>query len=123
MKTRTLLAVAVLLTSGFGQAAAQSSNDTRVANLEETVRLLERRVAALEDQLRAGATPTRVNSANADWRKLQIGMAESAVQELLGSPSKVDANEITITWYYGYPIGGSVHFDAASRTVKRWTEP
>jgi hypothetical protein len=50
-------------------------------------------------------------------------MAESDVEQLLGSPSKVDVNEYFITWYYGYPSGGRVQFDAEQRIVEGWTEP
>ena len=58
-----------------------------------------------------------------NWRKLRSGMAESDVEQVLGSPSRADANEAFITWFYGYPSGGRVRFDAKSHTVQGWAEP
>jgi hypothetical protein len=51
----------LLLTSG--ELFAQSSIDSRVQKLEETIRVLERRVASLEDQLRERKASVAVPSA------------------------------------------------------------
>ena len=123
MKTQALLVAAALLTLGFGEATAQTNSESRVAKLEETVRLLELRVAVLEDQLRDVATPTRIAPEKVNWRKLRSGMSEGDVEQLLGSPSKVNANQVFFIWYYGYPSGGHVEFNANSRKVEGWTEP
>ena len=124
MKTVRLSRVApVLLLLASSQLFAQSSDDVRVQRLEEAVRALERRVATLENQLRERKAPATVASGKVNWRKLQNGMSEGDVELLLGSPSKVDVNPSFITWYYGYPLGGRVQFNADSRAVQGWSEP
>ena len=90
--------------------------------LEDTIRVLERRVAALEDQLHEQA-PAGVASGKVNWRKLQKGMSESDVEQLLGSPSKVDVYGSFTLWHYGYPLGGQVQFDPNTRGVTSWHEP
>ena len=121
MMIRALLVAAVLLTPGVDTAIAQSNDDSRVARLEETVRLLEQRVATLEAQLHAAPTPAPVAPAKANWRKLRNGMSEADVERLLGSPSKVNANQVTFVWWYD--ATGFVRFDATSRNVVAWNEP
>lgn len=92
--------------------------------LEEVVRLLERRVATLEDQLRQrkNAAPS-IPPDKVGWRKLQKGLSEVEVEGLLGSPTKVDAFGSFTIWHYGFPSGGQVQFDGRSRTVSGWQEP
>ena len=88
------------------------------------MRALEGRVASLEEQLRERPATSRVAPANADWRKLRNGMAESDVEQLLGSPTKVDVNAVFIWWYYGWPKSTAhVQFDPDSHRVTGWTEP
>lgn len=124
MKTfRPFLVAPVLLLLASSQLFAQSSDDTRVQKLEEAVRVLERRVESLENQLRERNAPAPVAPEKANWRKIERGMSQDEVQQLLGSPSKVEANSIYITWYYSYPPGGRVQFDARSRDVEGWNEP
>jgi hypothetical protein len=106
-----------------GAVFAQSNDDPRVQRLEETVRALESRVAALEAQLRERSAPANVAPDKVNWRKLRNGMSEDDVAQLLGSPSKVDANPVYFIWYYGYPIGGHVDFHTESRKVEGWREP
>jgi len=50
-------------------------------------------------------------------------MVEGDVERLLGSPTKVDAGIVYVTWYYGYPAGGRVRFGANSSVVEAWEEP
>jgi outer membrane protein assembly factor BamE (lipoprotein component of BamABCDE complex) len=122
MKALAFLVAAALLTLGSGEGIAQTTSESRVAKLEETVRLLEQRLAALEKQLRTTATPPAAAPANAIWRKLRNGMSESEVEQLLGSPSKVDNFGTFFVWYYDFPSGGHVKF-GRSRTVDGWSEP
>jgi outer membrane protein assembly factor BamE (lipoprotein component of BamABCDE complex) len=124
MRTQALLVAAALLILGTGAATAQSTGDPRVAKLEETVRQLERRVAALEGQLHNGVAPTRVQPDKVNWRKLQSGMTEADVERLLGSPANVDENSVFVTWWYRQAgLRGFVRFDAQRRTVEAWNEP
>jgi len=130
----------VFLLLASGELFAQSSIDSRVQKLEETVRALERRVAALEDQLRERnashdlappsaapaplpiprADPTTVASDKAKWRKLRRGMSEGDVEQLLGSPTRVDAFKSGAVWHYGWM--GQVQFDGNAR-LESWHEP
>lgn len=113
----------LLLLAATGEVSAQSNFESRVQKLEETIRVLERRVADLEEQLRERSAPAPVASDKVNWRKLQKGMSEGDVEKLLGSPSKVDAFGSFTIWHYGYPSGGRVQFDGRSRTVEGWHEP
>ena len=102
---------------------AQSSVDTRVQKLEETIQVLERRVASLEAQLREQTAPASAAQDTANWRKLKQGMSESDVEQLLGRPSKVDVYGTTTDWFYGPYREGSVRFFGTPRKVSRWSEP
>jgi hypothetical protein len=50
-------------------------------------------------------------------------MSEAEVENLLGTPGKINANEYFFMWYYDYPGGGSVKFDSKTRALKEWGEP
>jgi outer membrane protein assembly factor BamE (lipoprotein component of BamABCDE complex) len=97
--TRYLL-VAQLLLCGFSAVSAQPAVEAKVERLEQTIRLLERRIEALEEQLRQRSAPTPVSTDKMNWRKLQRGMSESEVEQLLGSPARVDATGGSTHWYY-----------------------
>ena len=118
--SRFRCAVIFILAVASSNAFAQSGVDSRVQRLEETVQALERRVASLEAQLRERGVPTRVAPGKEGWRKLQKGMTESEVEELLGSPSKVNVFSTFSVWRYG--VGGRVQFDDDKR-VDGWSEP
>lgn len=120
---RYILAPLILLVAACGQVSAQSSAEPRLEKLEEAVRLLERRVATLEDQLRQRNAAISVPPDKVNWRKLQHGLSEAEVERLLGSPTKVDAFGSFTIWHYGHPSGGQVKFDGGSRTVTGWHEP
>ncbi len=120
---RLLLAPLLLVLATIGEASAQSSVDPRVEKLEEAVRILERRVATLEEQLRQRSAAPPIASDRVNWRKLQMGMSEGDVEKLLGSPAKVDAFGPFTIWHYGSPPRGEVRFDGKSRTVTGWHEP
>jgi outer membrane protein assembly factor BamE (lipoprotein component of BamABCDE complex) len=88
--------------------------------LEATVEALEQRVASLESQLRERSTQATVSPSKANWRKLEKGMSASEVEQLLGSPSKVDVFSSFSIW--SYAAGGQVKFDGR-RKVDGWSEP
>jgi outer membrane protein assembly factor BamE (lipoprotein component of BamABCDE complex) len=124
MKATSCLLVSLFIAlANSGQAVAQSSAESRVDKLEETVRALERRVLTLEEQLRQRNAPLAVPSDKANWRKLQRGQSEAEVEKLLGSPSRVDAFGPITIWYYGNTSRARVDFDGRSRTVTGWYEP
>jgi len=105
------------------QLFAQSGDDDRVQKLEEAVRVLERRVASLENQLRERNASAPVASGKVNWRKLKKGMSEGDVEQLLGSPSKINMLGPISVWYYDYPNGGEVRIDTDKHTVRSWSEP
>lgn len=120
---RYIFALSVLILTFNEQAPAQSSTESRVDKLEETVRILERRVATLEDQLRQRNAAPSIPPDKVSWRRLKKGLSEADVERLLGSPTKVDAFGTFTIWNYDDQGGGEVQFDAKSRTVTGWHEP
>ncbi len=120
---RCLWAPLLLLLAVSEAVLAQSNVESKVQKLEETIHVLERRVTDLEAQLSKRKALIPVASDKATWRQLQKGMSEGDVENLLGSPSKIDMFGTFTVWYYGYPSGGRVQFDGASREVTSWFEP
>jgi len=124
MKIEALFAVLVIAGLGGGGALAQAADDARVAKLEETVRQLEQRVAALEGRVQGTSASASVPADKVNWRKLKNGMSEAAVEQILGSPTKVESSQFLTVWYYGELLsGGKVTFDTKSQTVSGWREP
>jgi len=119
MKAVQFTIVSVYLLLASSSLLAQTSSDMRLQKLEETVRLLERRVDSLEAQLRERSAPTPVAADKANWRKLKQGMSESDVEQLLGSPTKVDAFGNFTIWHYGF---AEVQFNSR-HAVEGWHEP
>ena len=105
-----------------GQAWAQSG-ESRLEKLEDSVRMLERRVVALEEQLVQRNKSAGVPTDKSNWRKLERGISQAEVERILGSPTKVDAFGLFTIWHYGYPAGGRVQFDGRNNAVSGWQEP
>ena len=70
----------LLLLAVSSQVSAQSTVESGLRELEETVRVLERRVTDLEEQLHERSAPAPVASDKLNWRKLQKGMSEGDVE-------------------------------------------
>ena len=120
---RYLFVLSFFLVASCGQVVAESSAESRMEKLEETVRILERRVTTLEDQLRQRNAAPSIPPDKANWRRLQKGLSEVDVERLLGSPTKVSSNIAYTRWEYGDSGEAYVHFDSQSRTVEGWQEP
>jgi hypothetical protein len=116
-----LLASLIYFGIASGQVFAQSGADPQIERLEQSIRALEGRVASLEAQLRERPSASQVAPAKVNWRKLKSGMTESDVEQLLGSPEKVDTNPVFVLW--SYPSFGHVRFGGRSHTVDEWSEP
>lgn len=116
---RLLLVSPLFLFFGSGGALAKDSVDSRLQKLEETVRVLEGRIATLEGQIQANSPPTSAPSGLAKWRKLKDGMSEGDVEKLLGSPDKIDNYGSFSIWRYGR---GRVQFDSR-HALDSWHEP
>ncbi|RMD51482.1 MAG: hypothetical protein D6830_00295 [Ignavibacteria bacterium] len=61
-----------------------------------------------------------------NWRKLEIGMKQSKVKEILGEPTRITAGKYSTIWWYEwmdkrYRIGHA-SFDNAKKLVL-WVEP
>jgi len=123
VKRLAIAALAAMALQASGAELAQSSVDARVQKLEATIQILERRIASLEAQLREQGAPASVAPDRANWRRLKQGMTQAEVEQLLGSPSKVDEQGVTTNWWYGGYGGGSVSFYGTPRKVNRWSEP
>lgn len=123
MQTLCRLALASLLLASAVPTSAQSVSESRIERLEETIRVLERRVANLEEQLRQRSASPNVPSDKVAWRKLKQGMSEVEVEELLGSPTRIDAFGPFTVWNFGTQSRARVQFDGQSRTVTGWHEP
>ena len=121
--SRGRLAVLAFLLMTSGGAVAQESVDARVQRLEETVRALQAQVASLEAQLLQKSAPvSAVPKGKEAWRKLKHGMSEADVEELLGSPKKVEATGTYIKWSYKNP-DAYVLFATQPRELRAWSEP
>jgi hypothetical protein len=116
-----LLATLMACLGTAGPVFAQSAADARIQKLEERISALESRVAFLEAQLRERPAVSQVAPDKVNWRKLKRGMSESEVEQLLGSPERVDARIAVVEW--SYPGYGSVSFDTDSHRVRSWSEP
>ena len=118
-----VLALTATITAS-GEVRAQTPIEARVQQLEDTIRLLEARVASLEAQMLDRGATRSVKPDKANWRKLRRGMTEAEVEQLLGSPSRVEASPASTRWYYGdSPLSGIVSFNARSGELQMWDEP
>lgn len=130
--TSFLLALFVLSypTQAFSQINSNQENlIQRIEKLEQTVAQLKQRIIQLEREISLSKTNNEPLISNGNWRnqenwrQLKIGMTQKEVKRLLGVPDKVDVGSLFIYWYYGYPSGGSVHFDTDTRRLNGWSEP
>ena len=108
-----------------------SSNFVYADSLEQRVDQLEKRLDALEHGVNKNPNKSKIKSINAgsggwknkeNWRALKKGLSESEVRSLLGDAGKISVNTYTVTWYYNYPYGSSVDFDAKTMLVDGWSE-
>lgn len=106
-----------------GGTAAQSTAESRVERLEESIRLLERRIASLEEQVRQRNVTATLAPEKAAWRRLERGMSQADVEKILGSPARVNASVAFTIWTYGESTLAHVTFDSGKGTVVAWREP
>ncbi|EPA95239.1 hypothetical protein [Pseudomonas sp. G5(2012)] len=119
---RYLFVLSFFFLASCGQVVAQSTAESRVDKLEETVRSLERRVATLEDQLHQRNAAASIPPDKVNWRRLKKGLSEADVERLLGSPTKVEGGLIT-TWHYGEGDGRGASVEFYDGAVSGWSEP
>ena len=122
-KSRNYWIAVVLVALTAPEALCQAAVDTKLEGLEEKVQVLERRIAALEAQLRERAAAAPIASDKVPWRKLKKGMSKEEVELLLGSPTDVSEYGTSTTWRYKSLGGiGFVRFSESGR-AEGWGEP
>ena len=102
--------------------AALYPQDLTLAELNQRIRELERRIELLEEALQKQSMvppglETRVPSGREAWRQLRRGMDEAQVRRILGEPERVSGGAFTV-WYYS---PGQVTF--LEDKLDSWEEP
>ena len=103
----------------IAQSCVALAQTDDVAALRREVEDLKARLGAIEKRLGepvAAPLAAPVSSASA-WSKVDRGMTQAQIKDLLGEPSKAFELDGSRVWYYSYRGGapGSVFFDAAGR--------
>lgn len=108
-----------------------SAESASIRMLELEVQSLKARVDKLEEGYKGSVGKLKKNAANSvpwhdisNWEKIKVGMSRSQVEDLLGSPAKVEMDGINyVTLIYqgqrygsGY-ISGNVRLDNTDRVI------
>ena len=109
-------------------AQGSRAQEEDISKLRQKVEMLEDRIQQLESLLdecksiEKGETDGEFGwQSKKNWRRLQVGMAETQVRSILGKPTKV-IQGIKVLWYYPNIYGGYVSFDNDGK-VAGWNEP
>ncbi|MEZ4629470.1 MAG: hypothetical protein R2880_01910 [Deinococcales bacterium] len=124
------LVVIMLCCTGF----AQTDFESRIVQLEMLVAELQQKVALLEAQLNANNAVSPVvqpviSTELANWRKLRMGMSPEEVEQILGQPFRVEAEQVYVNWYYdpddryNATVEFDVHYSNKSLSLQGWQEP
>lgn len=110
----------------LGEGAYAQEED--ISKLQQQIEALEERIIQLEILLEDCQELEKYEvsgeygwMSKKNWRRLEIGMAETQVKSILGKPSKV-IKGIKVLWYYPNIYGGYVSFDKDGK-IAGWTEP
>ncbi|MBN2060497.1 MAG: outer membrane protein assembly factor BamE [Deltaproteobacteria bacterium] len=105
-----------------------SADDNEIKILERKISELEERIQCLETLLNEYQLEDRAQMSKVfewenkkNWRKLELGMSESQVEDILGEPVKMIKGVRTL-WYYPDKYCGYVSFDKDGR-LSGWNEP
>ena len=93
----------------------------RITELEAKVKQLEAVIDAYREPQKDPGNPRFGWQNKMNWRRLQRGMADSQVKNILGEPIKVISGVKTL-WYYPNIYCGYVTFDSQGRLIG-WNEP
>ncbi len=114
---------ALSLTLLLGQGSYAQEGD--ISKLRQKIDALEAKIFELENLLgecrELGTTAEYGWQNKKNWRRLEVGMAETKVQSILGDPTKV-IKGIQDLWYYPNIYGGYVSFDKDGK-LAGWNEP
>ena len=99
----------------LAQSCAALAQTDDVAALRREVDELKARLSAIEKRL--GDPVTAPAPSPSAWSKIDRGMTQAQIKDLLGEPSKAFELDGTRVWYYSTRAGapGSVFFDSAGR--------
>ncbi len=137
MTTKTLFLTALVIAVTTISSLDSHAQQTKIRELERKIESLENLTATLLQRIEAlesaangepAQNPERIVSKGdwrelSNWRRLEVGMSMDDVRNLLGEPEKVNVGPGLIFWYWQYPGGPSVHFDANSKKADGWSEP
>ena len=123
INTLFVLGFALSLILLLGQGSYAQEED--ISKLRQKIDALEAKVLQLENFLgecRELDTAAEYRwESKKNWRRLEVGMAETQVKSILGQPTKV-IRGIQDFWYYPNIYGGYVSFDKDGK-LAGWNEP
>lgn len=118
-----VLGCALTLPLLLGQGSYAQDED--ISELRQKIDALEAKITRLEALLEeCGELDSKVEhgwQSKKNWRRLEVGMAETQVKSILGEPTKV-IKGIQDLWYYPNIYGGYVSFDKEGK-LAGWNEP
>jgi hypothetical protein len=113
-----------LLMIAFGIAPSYAQ-DSEINRLQQKINELEQKIKKLETLLNESILIPKNDSQGwynkKNWRKLEVGMTQNQVSEILGEPIKIIQGQ-KILWYYPNIYGGIVIFNDNGCLVS-WNEP
>ena len=113
------LSLSLLLVQG------SNAQEKDISKLRQKIDALEEKILKLENLLgecsELGATSEFGWQSKKNWRRLEVGMANTKVKSILGEPTKV-IKGIQDLWYYPNIYGGYVSFDKDGK-LAGWNEP
>ena len=121
--TLFVLGFIMSLTLLGGQGSFAQEEDISI--LRQKIDALEAKILELENILgecsELGATSEYGWQSKKNWRRLEVGMADTKVKSILGEPTKV-IQGIQDLWYYPNIYGGYVSFGKDGK-LAGWNEP
>jgi hypothetical protein len=118
-----ILGCVLSLTLLLGQGSFAQEGD--ISKLRQKIDALEAKILKLEGLLgecsELGTTSEYGWQSKKNWRRLEVGMANTQVKSILGEPTKV-IKGIQDLWYYPNIYGGYVSFDKDGK-LAGWNEP
>ena len=118
-----VLGFALTLPLLLGQGSYAQEED--ISKLRQKIEALEAKIIQLENLLgkcnELGSASEHGWQSKKNWRRLEVGMAETQVKSILGKPTKI-IKGIQDLWYYPNIYGGYVSFDKEGK-LAGWNEP
>jgi hypothetical protein len=106
------------IATGLAQEEETARLRQRVIELEQQIKILEAHLAETREHQIHGPNGWQ-NRKN--WRRLEVGMGQKEVLEILGQPIRVIGGDHTL-WYYPNTYCGYCSFDKDGN-LEAWAEP